>query len=153
MLMAIEHNQGAVVKATYYRSFNQLTTWVMVFGLLLSGGNGVWAHSLDHQHFWHQDRRPLSPEQARQARKKGQVQSLRTVLKEVQTQFPGQLLKAELRDYDDQWVYTLIMLQEGGYLTKIWVDAQSGIVLQHKSRKKHSHRKRHERNHHENSGR
>lgn len=105
-------------------------------------------HSSNGPHSLAPQRRPLTPEQAREARQKGQVQSLRSVLKQTLSQFPGQLLKAELHHDDEQWIYTLVILQEGGYLTKIWVDAQEGTVLQYKSRKKHKHR-----SHHENSRR
>lgn len=89
---------------------------------------------------------PLSAEQAREARKKGHVQSLREVVRGTAEQFPGKLLKAVLHREEQQWIYTLIILQEGGYLTKVWVDAQDGHLIRYKSRKRqrHEHRKKHE---------
>lgn len=126
----------------------QLILLVALSTLGLIAAGEAWAQPLAKPHHWHQERRPLTPEQAREARQKGQVQPLRAVLKQTLKQYPGKLLRAELRHDDEQWVYTLVLLQEGGYLTKIWVDAQNGTVLQHQSRKKHKHRK-----HHENSSR
>lgn len=87
---------------------------------------------------------PLSAEQAHEARKKGHVQSLREVVRGTAEQFPGKLLKAVLQRQDEQWIYTLIILQEGGYITKVWVDAQQGSLIKYKSRKHHGHRKKHE---------
>ena len=87
---------------------------------------------------------PLSAGQAREARKKGHVQSLREVVRGTAEQFPGKLLKAVLQRQGEQWIYTLIILQEGGYITKVWVDAQQGSLIKYKSRKHHGHRKKHE---------
>lgn len=87
---------------------------------------------------------PLSAEQAREARKKGHVQSLREVVQSTAEQFPGKLLKAVLTHEDEQWIYTLVILQTGGYLTKVWVDAQQGELIKYRSRKQHKHRKHHE---------
>lgn|GEM_PF-1609132 len=87
---------------------------------------------------------PLSAEQAREARKKGYVLSLRDVVKPTLKQFPGKLLKAVLTHKDEQWVYTLIILQEGGYITKARVNAQDGTLINHQSRKRRGRRHRHE---------
>jgi len=84
----------------------------------------------------------LTAEQAREARKKGHVQSLRAVVKSTLKQFPGKLLKAELSHHNEQWIYALVLFQEGGYITKVWVDAEDGRLIDHQSRKKRKHRHR-----------
>jgi len=100
--------------------------------------------SFAHPHAHHHKHPPLSADEARRAYQQGHVLSLRKVAAQMLEQFPGKVLKAALTHDEDEWVYTLVILQEGGYITKVWVDAQDGTLIDHKSRKKHGSRKRHE---------
>lgn len=113
---------------------------MVVFGvaLPLAASNGI-----AHPHH-HSKTPPLSAEQARKAYQQGHVLSLRKVAAQTLEQFPGKVLKAVLTHNEDEWVYTLVILQEGGYITKVWVDAQDGKLIDHKSRKKRGSRKKHE---------
>lgn len=108
-------------------------------GLVLPFWMGTaWTHPHHHKS------PPLSAEQARKAYQQGYVLALREVVEQTLKQFPGKLLKAVLTHNKDEWVYTLVILQNGGYITKVWVNAQDGELIDHKSRKKRGSRNRHE---------
>ncbi|MGB6241057.1 MAG: PepSY domain-containing protein [Castellaniella sp.] len=91
---------------------------------------GVWATGAQaHNH----DR-----EKAERLQAMGEVLPLQTVLAQVAKDYPGQVLKVEFDEDDgckrgetcpDRWVYELKILQDGGRLVKIKVDARTGQVL------------------------
>ena len=47
---------------------------------------------------------------------------------------PGHVLEVELEREGERWVYEFKLLQPGGGLLKLQVDAQSGQVLRQKSK-------------------
>lgn len=75
-------------------------------------------------------------DRARQATEAGEVLPLHTILERVQRDHPGQVLDVELDRSDDQglvrWVYKIKLLQRGGALVKLKVDARSGAVISQK---------------------
>lgn len=73
-------------------------------------------------------------DQARQALQSGQVQSLHTILANVERQYPGVFLEAELEKEGDVWVYEIKILQTGGQRIKVHVNAATGQVIQTKPR-------------------
>jgi hypothetical protein len=81
----------------------------------------------------HADRR--DHERARAAVQAGQVMPLPALLDKVQRQVPGQVLEVELEGEGARWVYELKLLQPGGQLVKLHVDAATGEVLDVKRRK------------------
>ena len=72
----------------------------------------------------------------RQAVEAGQILPLRTILERIEPGYPGQVIDVELeRDHDStQWVYKIKLLQRGGALIRLKVDARDGSVLGHKGR-------------------
>lgn len=74
-------------------------------------------------------------ERARAAVQAGQVLPLPALLDRVQRQAPGQVLAVELEQEDGRWLYELKLLQPGGQLVKLEVDAATGQVLATKRRK------------------
>ncbi len=72
---------------------------------------------------------------ARAAVQAGEVMPLSTLLERLQHSHPGQVLRVELEREDGRWAYELRLLQPGGRLLKLEVDARTGEVLEVKERK------------------
>lgn len=79
------------------------------------GGQPAWADS-DH-------------ERAREAVARGEVLPLGAVLQRLERSHPGQVLEVELERDDGRWIYEIRLLQPGGRLIKLEVDARSAEVL------------------------
>lgn len=75
-------------------------------------------------------------DRARQAVQSGQVLPLPlpAVLEQLAREVPGQGLEVELERDDGRWIYEIKLLQTGGQLVKLKVDAQTAQVLRRKSR-------------------
>lgn len=73
-------------------------------------------------------------DRARAAVQAGQVLPLKTVLERLERDHPGQVLEVELESEGDRWVYEVKLLQAGGRLLKLEIDAASGHVLQRRER-------------------
>lgn len=92
--------------------------------VLLTGALGLPARASDHR----------DHERARQAVQAGQVLPLRTVLERLEREHPGQVLEVELEQDDDVWIYEVKLLQAGGQLVKLKLDARTAALLGSKSR-------------------
>lgn len=77
---------------------------------------------------------PRDHERARAAVQAGEVLPLPTLLERVQRTHPGQVLELELEREDGRWIYELKLLQAGGQLLKLEVDAATGQVLEARRR-------------------
>lgn len=88
----------------------------------------------------------LSAQQIREAHQAGEIKSLRWVLGQIKSQHPGHVLDAELsknKKYNPRYIYKIKLLQEDGYIIKLYVDANTAEILRIKSRdKKHRHHKK-----------
>lgn len=73
-------------------------------------------------------------DRARAALKAGEVQPLQDVLDKVLRSYPGEVLEVELEREDGRWVYELKLLQPGGRLLKLEVDARTAVVLRSRQR-------------------
>ncbi len=73
-------------------------------------------------------------DRARSAVQAGQVLPLKTVLERLEREHPGQVLEVELERDDGRWIYEVKLLQAGGRLVKLELDAASGEVLQRRVR-------------------
>ena len=75
-------------------------------------------------------------DRARQAREAGEILPLRTILERVERSYPGQVIDVELeRDHDSsRWIYRIKLLQSGGALIRLKVDARDGTLIGHKGR-------------------
>lgn len=71
-------------------------------------------------------------ELARQALQQGQVLPLRTVLDRVEREFQGQVIKVEFDHDDGRFLYEIRLLQSGGRVAKLKIDARDGKVLSFK---------------------
>ncbi|WOB10648.1 PepSY domain-containing protein [Piscinibacter gummiphilus] len=73
-------------------------------------------------------------DRARAAVQAGEVLPLKTVLERVARSHPGEVLEVELEQEDGRWVYEIRLLQPGGRLVKLEVDAATAEVLRSKRR-------------------
>lgn len=76
-------------------------------------------------------------DRARAAVQAGQVLPLPTVLERLAREQPGQVLEVELEQDDGRWVYEVRLLQAGGRLLKLKLDAGSGALLDARERDRH----------------
>ena len=81
-------------------------------------------HQHDHDH-----------DRARQALEAGEVLPLRTIIERVERDYPGQIVEVELDREHGRWEYEIKLLQRGGSLLKLKVDARDGTVLGVRGRK------------------
>lgn len=69
-------------------------------------------------------------DRARQALEAGEILPLSHVLERIEQSHPGQVIDVELeRGHDARWVYKVKVLQRGGALIRLKVDARDGRVL------------------------
>jgi uncharacterized membrane protein YkoI len=68
-------------------------------------------------------------ERAREAVVAGQILPLRTVLERLEREQAGQVLEIELESEDRRWIYEVKLLQPGGQLMRLEVDAGTGEVI------------------------
>lgn len=68
-------------------------------------------------------------ERAREAVVAGQILPLRTVLERLEREQAGQVLEIELESEERRWIYEVKLLQPGGQLLKLEIDAGTGEVI------------------------
>lgn len=90
-------------------------------GAAAAGAVAAHDHSDDH-------------EQATKALAAGEVLPLRTVLRRVERDYPGRVMGVEFERNHDIWVYKMKVLQPGGQLLKLKVDARTAQVIGIKKR-------------------
>ena len=73
-------------------------------------------------------------DRARAALQAGEVLSLRTILERVESDYPGQVIEAELERKGGRWVYELKLVQTGRQVIKLEIDASSAEVLRRDER-------------------
>lgn len=73
-------------------------------------------------------------ERARAAVQAGEVMPLPALLERVQRVHPGQVLELELEREGGRWIYEVKLLQAGGQLIKLELDAKTGQVLRVKDK-------------------
>ncbi|NYT62016.1 PepSY domain-containing protein [Alcaligenaceae bacterium] len=73
-------------------------------------------------------------EQARHALEAGEILPLRSVMDQVDRDYPGQIVKIEFERDDGIWIYEIKVLQSGGRLVKLKIDARDGTVLKVKDK-------------------
>ena len=67
----------------------------------------------------------------------GQILPLRTVLERLEREQAGQVLEIELESEGRRWIYEVKLLQPGGQLLKLEVDASTGEVIGRRERPPH----------------
>lgn len=83
----------------------------------------------DHDHDHDHDR-------VRRAVERGEILPLSDILKRANSEYPGQLIEAELEDEDGQIVYELVIISGDGRVFKLYYNARNGDLLKIKGRNK-----------------
>jgi uncharacterized membrane protein YkoI len=73
-------------------------------------------------------------DRARSALQAGKILPLPTIMARVAQSHPGHVLEVELEREDERWIYELKLLQPGGGLLKLEIDAKSGAVIKQKTK-------------------
>ncbi len=68
-------------------------------------------------------------ERARQALERGEVLPLAEILERVRSQAPGEVIATEFEREDGRWVYELKLIDAGGRVVELEVDAVDGRIL------------------------
>ena len=68
-------------------------------------------------------------DRARQALEAGEILPLRSVLDKLARDVPGQVMEVELERSSERWIYEIKLLQAGGVLIKLKVDARDATVI------------------------
>jgi len=69
-------------------------------------------------------------DRAREAVASGQILPLREILARLERERPGrQVLEVELERSGGRWIYELKLLQPGGVMQRLKIDARSGVAL------------------------
>ena len=74
-------------------------------------------------------------DKARKALESGQVLPLQQILQKISKDYPAQVIEVELERKSNGWIYEIKQLSADGSLSKLEVDAKTGIVLKQKSKK------------------
>ncbi|OYW79983.1 MAG: hypothetical protein B7Z19_03980 [Polynucleobacter sp. 32-46-5] len=74
-------------------------------------------------------------DKARKALESGQVLSLQQILQKISKDHPAQVIEVELERKSNGWIYEIKQLGADGSLSKLEVDAKTGIVLKQKLKK------------------
>jgi uncharacterized membrane protein YkoI len=69
-------------------------------------------------------------EHARQLRLQGRILPLELILKRVEALYPGRVLEVEIEERGGNYVYEIEMLDAGGSVRTMKLDAASGALLQ-----------------------
>lgn len=77
---------------------------------------------------------PADHEQARAALQAGEVLPLPTLLDKLQRSHPGRVLEIELEREQGRWRYEIKLLEPGGRIVKLELDARSGELLRQRRR-------------------
>lgn len=81
-------------------------------------------------------------DRARQALEAGEVLPLRTILERVERTHPGKVMEVELEQEGRRWIYEIKLLQPGGTLRKLKVDAGDGSLVERRLRHEEREEKR-----------
>lgn len=73
-------------------------------------------------------------DRARRALEAGEIMPLSQILERVERDYPGRVVEVELDRDDGRWLYEIKLLQDGGRLLKLKVDARDARVLRLKER-------------------
>ena len=68
-------------------------------------------------------------DRARQALEAGEILPLKVVLERLARDTPGQVMEVELERSGERWIYEIKLLQTGGALVKLKVDARDATVI------------------------
>lgn len=98
---------------------------LLAAGLMPLASQAESGHDHDHDH-----------DRARAALQAGEILPLPVVLERVAKEHPGNVLEVDLEREKNRWVYELKILQSGGGLLKLEVDAKDASVIKRREEKR-----------------
>lgn len=81
----------------------------------------------DYERQWEDDDHAY--DRARRAVDQGEARPIAELLERLKTQVPGEVVGVEFEHEHGKWVYEFKIIDGGGRLLEVYVDAQTGIVL------------------------
>ena len=72
----------------------------------------------------------LNQSEARTAVSRGDVRAYSKLEGMISTYFKGRIIRVELEEEDDEWVYEIRLLMDDGRVIKVWVDATYLQILE-----------------------
>lgn len=74
-------------------------------------------------------------DRARKALEQGKIMPLQQILQKISAEYPGQVLEVELEQEKNTWIYEIKQLSKNGTISKLEVNASTGVVIRQKSKK------------------
>jgi hypothetical protein len=71
----------------------------------------------------------LNVEEVRRLRASGSIMPLEEVLRQIARDYPGRIIEIELEEEDGLFVYELELVDDGGFVWEIEIDARTGALL------------------------
>lgn len=100
----------------------------IVLGLLVAALSVTGVVRADAEHETWQDGN-YAYDRARRALGRGEVLPMAQLLRIIRAQFSGEVLDVQFEREDGQWVYEFKILQPGGKLLEVYVNAKTGQIL------------------------
>jgi uncharacterized membrane protein YkoI len=100
-----------------------LRAWIAVTLLVTSHA----ASASDDEHEWEDDDHAY--DRARRAVERGEALPIAQLLERLQARVPGELVGVDFTREHGRWVYEFRVVDDGGYLLEIEMDAQTGRIL------------------------
>lgn len=72
----------------------------------------------------------LKADEVRQLMEAGDIMPLETLLQDIRQDYPGRIIEIELDEEDDRYVYELEIVDEGGVVWELHLDAGTGELLE-----------------------
>jgi uncharacterized membrane protein YkoI len=105
-----------------------LRGFVLITGLAvtLMAGSNV-ASGAGHERQWKDDGHAY--DSARRAVDRGETLPIQELLRRLETQVPGEVVGIEFERGQGRWIYEFKIIDNGGRLLEVYVDARTGTVL------------------------
>jgi len=85
------------------------------------------AMASDDEHEWEDDDHAY--DRARRAVERGEALPIAQLLERLRPRMPGELVGVEFTREHGRWVYEFRIIDDGGYLLEMHVDAQTGRIM------------------------
>ena len=94
--------------------------------LMVAAGSSL-ASSSGFERRWEDDDHAY--DRARRALERGEIRPISELLERLRTQVPGEVVGIEFERGHGKWVYEFKVIDEGGRLLEVYVDARTGDVI------------------------
>ena len=74
----------------------------------------------------------VDADEALELKQSGEIMSLEALIAQVQRDYPGQIIKIELDDRRDRYIYEIELVNDEGVVIELDIDAATGEVIKYK---------------------